>query len=146
VLREVQALGLPARPEARTRDLLFSIDIASEVKGRRVAIEVDGPDHYSRNALSGGQPGPGALLVDWSPEGLDQGQGQGQGCLGAGAAAGEAGGQPLVLAATLARRACLRSRGWELVTVPYFEWQRLAAGEERAAYLQRVLGLLQVAG
>ncbi len=130
------ALGAPAQMEARTHDLLFSIDIVSEVKGMRVAVEVDGPDHYSRNALPAGQLGLPGQLVDWAPPG--------EPVAGAAAAAAAAAGdeeqQPLVLAPTLARRACLRSRGWQLATVPYFEWQRLAGPGERAAYLLRLLG------
>ncbi|WIA37950.1 hypothetical protein OEZ86_001327 [Tetradesmus obliquus] len=42
-------LGLEVQQEALTEDGLFSIDVAVEWKGRRVAVEVDGPAHFTNS-------------------------------------------------------------------------------------------------
>jgi len=41
------------------------------------------------------------------------------------------------LGSTLLRRRLLRLAGWEVVSVPFFEWDRLFGDEEKADYLGR---------
>jgi hypothetical protein len=155
-----EQLGLQPRMEQRTHDLLFSIDIVLDIKGRQVAIEVDGPDHYSRNAVQGAaarEARSGVQLVQWpEPEAARSAAAAATafalvvGRQQAGAAvgkrlevlqAGSSRAQHLVLAPTLARRACLRQRGWELAVVPHYEWSVLRCAEHKAQYLRLLLGL-----
>eukprot|EP00879_Flechtneria_rotunda_P015883 GHRR01016610.1.p1 GENE.GHRR01016610.1~~GHRR01016610.1.p1 ORF type:complete len:204 (+),score=81.67 GHRR01016610.1:906-1517(+) len=44
-----EQLCLVVQEEALTNDGLFSIDVAVIWQGRRVAVEVDGPEHYTAN-------------------------------------------------------------------------------------------------
>ena len=43
------------------------------------------------------------------------------------------------LGSTLLRRRLLRLAGWEVVSVPFFEWERLCGDKAKAAYLQKRL-------
>ena len=47
---EVCRLGLECELEGKTRDGLFSVDVMVETPtGEQVAVEVDGPTHFTRN-------------------------------------------------------------------------------------------------
>lgn len=65
-----------------------------ESAGERIAIEVDGPHHFTANTL-----------------------------------------QPL--GELLARQKLLEARGWAVISVPFFQWSKLA-DDSRAAYLGQV--------
>jgi hypothetical protein len=49
VLGALARLGIQFRPEAATADGLFVVDAMVELEGAVVAVEVDGPSHYSSN-------------------------------------------------------------------------------------------------
>ena len=49
VISTLERMGLPCSREWVTEDGLFSVDILAELPGgRRVAVEVDGPSHFTR--------------------------------------------------------------------------------------------------
>lgn len=50
IAHSLKALGLAPRLEVPTHDGLFLVDIALSVRGVRVALEVDGPTHFTSNA------------------------------------------------------------------------------------------------
>ena len=77
-----------------TADGLFSIDLA--VVDRRMAIEFDGPSHFTRNTL-----------------------------------------EPL--GHTRLRDRLLSAMGWHVVSIPFFDWDRLQRPEQMDAYVQQRL-------
>ena len=90
----LRRLGIPHELEYITADGLFSIDLA--VVDRRVALELDGPSHFTRNTL-----------------------------------------EPL--GHTRLRDRLLSAMGWHVVSIPFFEWDRLHQTEQRDAYVERRL-------
>ena len=90
----LRRLGIPHELEYITADGLFSIDLA--VVDRRVALELDGPSHFTRNTL-----------------------------------------EPL--GHTRLRDRLLSAMGWHVVSIPFFEWDRLHQMEQRDAYVERRL-------
>ncbi len=76
----------PHELECITADGLFSIDVA--IADRRIALEFDGPSHFTRNTL-----------------------------------------EPL--GHTRLRDRLLSVMGWQVVSIPFFEWDRLPDGAER---------------
>jgi very-short-patch-repair endonuclease len=80
--------------ECFTADGLFSIDLA--IIERRIAIEVDGPSHFTTNTL-----------------------------------------EPL--GHTRLRDRLLSAMGWQVVSIPFFEWDGLHQKEQRDAYVERRL-------
>ena len=77
-----------------TADGLFSIDLA--VAERRIAIEFDGPSHFTRNTL-----------------------------------------EPL--GHTRLRDRLLSAMGWQVVSIPFFDWARLDQPEQMDAYVKQRL-------
>ena len=77
-----------------TADGLFSIDLA--LVDRRMAIEFDGPSHFTRNTL-----------------------------------------EPL--GHTRLRDRLLSAMGWHVVSIPFFDWDRLQRPEQMDAYVQQRL-------
>jgi very-short-patch-repair endonuclease len=77
-----------------TADGLFSIDLA--VVDRRIALEFDGPSHFTRNTL-----------------------------------------EPL--GHTRLRDRLLSAMGWHVVSIPFFDWDRLQRPEQMDAYVQQRL-------
>ena len=88
-------LGISHELEYITADGLFSIDLA--VVDRRIALEFDGPSHFTTNTL-----------------------------------------EPL--GHTRLRDQLLSAMGWRVVSVPFFEWDRLHQAEQRDAYVEHRLG------
>ena len=94
----LRRLGVPHELECITADGLFSIDLA--IVDRRIALEFDGPSHFTRNTL-----------------------------------------EPL--GHTRLRDRLLSAMGWHVVSIPFFEWDRLHRSDERDAYVEhRVRGAL----
>ena len=87
-------LGVSHELEYITADGLFSIDVA--VVDRRIAVEFDGPSHFTTNTL-----------------------------------------EPL--GHTRLRDRLLSAMGWRVVSIPFFEWDRLHDAEHKDAYVQRRL-------
>ncbi len=77
-----------------TADGLFSIDLA--IVDRRIALEFDGPSHFTRNTL-----------------------------------------EPL--GHTRLRDRLLSAMGWHVVSIPFFDWDRLQRPEQMDAYVQQRL-------
>jgi hypothetical protein len=88
----LRRLGIPHELECITADGLFSIDLA--IVDRRIALEFDGPSHFTRNTL-----------------------------------------EPL--GHTRLRDRLLSAMGWRVVSIPFFEWDRLHQTEQRDAYVER---------
>jgi hypothetical protein len=84
-------LGIPHELECITADGLFSIDLA--IVDRRIAIEFDGPSHFTKAM----EPRGHARLRD----------------------------------------RLLSAMGWHVVSIPFFEWDRLHQTEQRDAYVER---------
>ncbi len=89
-------LGIPHELEYITADGLFSIDVA--VVDRRVALEFDGPSHFTTHTTL----------------------------------------EPL--GRTRLRDRLLSAMGWRVVSIPFFEWDRLHQAEQRDAYVEHRLG------
>jgi hypothetical protein len=53
VAQQLEALGLRTQLEQKTKDGYFSLDVAVTYNGQRVAVEVNGPDHYVANVDPG---------------------------------------------------------------------------------------------
>jgi hypothetical protein len=87
-------LGVAHELEHITADGLFSIDLA--IVDRRIAIEFDGPSHFTRNTL-----------------------------------------EPL--GHTRLRDRLLSAMGWQVVSIPFFEWDRLHQQEQMDAYVRQRL-------
>jgi hypothetical protein len=88
----LRRLGIPHELEYLTADGLFSIDLA--IVDRRIAIEFDGPSHFSRNTL-----------------------------------------EPL--GHTRLRDRLLSAMGWHVVSIRFFEWDKLHRSEQMDAYVER---------
>jgi hypothetical protein len=88
----LRRLGISHDLEYITADGLFSIDLA--IVDRRIALEFDGPSHFTTNTL-----------------------------------------EPL--GHTRLRDRLLSAMGWRVVSVPFFEWDRLQRTEQRDAYVER---------
>ena len=94
----LRRLGISHELEYITADGLFSIDLA--IVDERIAIEFDGPSHFTANTL-----------------------------------------EPL--GHTRLRDRLLSAMGWHVVSIPFFEWDRLHRSDERDAYVEhRVRGAL----
>ena len=92
----LRRLGIPHELECITADGLFSIDLA--IFDRRIALEFDGPSHFTKNfGLNTLEP----------------------------------------LGHTRLRDRLLSAMGWHVVSIPFFEWDRLHQTEQRDAYLER---------
>ncbi len=87
----LRRLGISHELEYTTADGLFSIDLA--IVDRRIAIEVDGPSHFTRNTL-------------------------------------EPLGHPRL------RDRLLSAMGWHVVSIPWFEWERLQRPEQMDSYVE----------
>ncbi len=87
-------LGVAHELEHITADGLFSIDLA--IVDRRIALEFDGPSHFTRNTL-----------------------------------------EPL--GHTRLRDRLLSAMGWQVVSIPFFEWDRLHQQEQMDAYVKQRL-------
>jgi hypothetical protein len=87
-------LGVAHELEHITADGLFSIDLA--IVDRRIALEFDGPSHFTRNTL-----------------------------------------EPL--GHTRLRDRLLSAMGWQVVSIPFFEWDRLHQQEPMDAYVRQRL-------
>ena len=87
-------LGVAHELEHITADGLFSIDLA--IVDRRIALEFDGPSHFTRNML-----------------------------------------EPL--GHTRLRDRLLSAMGWQVVSVPFFDWDRLHQQEQMDAYVRQRL-------
>jgi hypothetical protein len=87
-------LGVAHELEHITADGLFSIDLA--IVDRRIALEFDGPSHFTRNTL-----------------------------------------EPL--GHTRLRDRLLSAMGWQVVSIPFFEWDRLHQQEQMDAYVRQRL-------
>ncbi len=90
----LRRLGIPHELEYTTADGLFSIDLA--IVDRRIALEFDGPSHFTRNTL-----------------------------------------EPL--GHTRLRDRLLSAMGWHVVSIPFFDWDRLHQPEQRDAYVTQRL-------
>ena len=90
--QSLRRLGIPHELECITADGLFSIDLA--IVDRRIALEFDGPSHFTRNTQ-----------------------------------------EPL--GHTRLRDRLLSAMGWHVVSIPFFEWDRLHQTEQRDAYVER---------
>jgi hypothetical protein len=103
VCRALAALRIPHAVERLSDDGLFSVDVALEVpsSSRRIALEVDGPYHFSANSRA--RLGP-----------------------------------------TRGRDALLAARGWEVLSVPFFEWGTLRNVYEQKLYLRSKLAAIRV--
>jgi very-short-patch-repair endonuclease len=88
----LRRLGISHELEYITADGLFSIDLA--ILDRRIALEFDGPSHFTTNTL-----------------------------------------EPL--GHTRLRDRLLSAMGWCVVSIPFFEWDRLHQTEQRDAYVKR---------
>ena len=88
----LRRLGISHELEYTTADGLFSIDLA--ITDRRIALEFDGPSHFTTNTL-----------------------------------------EPL--GHTRLRDRLLSAMGWRVVSIPFFEWDRLHQTEQRDAYVER---------
>ena len=89
----LRRLGIPHELECITADGLFSIDLA--IVDRRIALEFDGPSHFTRNTL-----------------------------------------EPL--GHTRLRDRLLSAMGWHVVSIPFFEWDRLHQTEQRDFFLESI--------
>ena len=87
-------LGVAHELEHITADGLFSIDLA--IVDRRIALEFDGPSHFTRNTL-----------------------------------------EPL--GHTRLRDRLLSAMGWQVVSIPFFDWDRLHQQEQMDAYVRQRL-------
>ena len=87
----LRRLGISHELEYSTADGLFSIDLA--IVDRRIALEFDGPSHFTTNTL-----------------------------------------EPL--GHTRLRDRLLSAMGWHVVSIPFFEWDRLHQTEQRDAYVK----------
>jgi very-short-patch-repair endonuclease len=87
----LRRLGISHELEYTTADGLFSIDLA--IVDRHIAIEFDGPSHFTRSSL----------------EPLGQ---------------------------TRLRNRLLSAMGWHVVSIPFFEWDRLQRPKQMDAYVQ----------
>jgi very-short-patch-repair endonuclease len=87
----LRRLGISHELEYTTADGLFSIDFA--IVERRIALEFDGPSHFTRNTL-----------------------------------------EPL--GHTRLRDRLLSAMGWHVVSIPFFEWDRLQRPEQMDAYVE----------
>ena len=94
VEESLHRLGLPHELEYITADGLFSIDLA--IVDRHVALEFDGPSHFTRNTL-----------------------------------------EPL--GHTRLRDRLLSAMGWRVLSIPFFEWDRLHQPEHMDAYVKERL-------
>jgi very-short-patch-repair endonuclease len=95
VADSLRRLRIPHELEHTTANGLFSIDLA--VVDRRIAIEFDGPSHFTRNTL-----------------------------------------EPL--GHTRLRASLLSAMGWHVVSIPFFEWDKLfKQPEQMDAYIQQRL-------
>ena len=121
----------------------MAIDMA--IEERELAVEFQGPSHYLTS-------------WDFELEGRAAGRAAGAEPKAAGARAGartrnpgkppddlEAarGGLRLTLipsGTSLKKTALLEKMGWNVATVPFYEWHLLATGEEKEAYLRRKVG------
>ena len=90
----LRRLGIPHELEYITADGLFSIDLA--IVDRRMALEFDGPSHFTRNSL-----------------------------------------EPL--GHTRLRDRLLSAMGWHVVSISFFEWDRLHQPGQRDAYVNQRL-------
>jgi very-short-patch-repair endonuclease len=90
----LRRLGVSHELEYITADGLFSIDLA--VVDRRIALEFDGPSHFTRNTL-----------------------------------------EPL--GHTRLRDRLLSAMGWHVVSIPFFDWDRLHQPEQMDAYVKQRL-------
>jgi hypothetical protein len=90
----LQRIGVAHELEHITADGLFSIDLA--IVDRRVALEFDGPSHFTRNTL-----------------------------------------EPL--GHTRLRDRLLSAMGWQVVSIPFYEWDRLHQQEQMDAYVRQRL-------
>lgn len=103
-------------------------------------LEVDGPGHFARLPL------PRAYYVQPShlPTGSDAKAGH-QGQENANdvdvAGAGSSCGVHLPIGKTLLKRRILASQGYNVVSVPWYEWNALESEVERKTYLRKKLGL-----
>ena len=88
----LRRLGISHDLEYITTDGLFRIDLA--IVDRRIALEFDGPSHFTTNTL-----------------------------------------EPL--GHTRLRDRLLSAMGWRVVSIPFFEWDRLQRTQERDAYVER---------
>jgi hypothetical protein len=88
----LRRLGIPHELEYITADGLFSIDLA--IVDRRIAVEFDGPSHFTTNTL-----------------------------------------EPL--GHTRLRDRLLSAMGWHVVSIPFFDWDRLQQTSERDDYVER---------
>eukprot|EP01025_Chloroclados_australasicus_P023988 TRINITY_DN2415_c0_g3_i1.p1 TRINITY_DN2415_c0_g3~~TRINITY_DN2415_c0_g3_i1.p1 ORF type:complete len:787 (-),score=27.26 TRINITY_DN2415_c0_g3_i1:1975-4248(-) len=92
-------LGIKQRKmEYTIEDSLASIDIAFVIGGKRVAIEVDGPSHFTLS-------------------------------------------QPyLPLAKTVARDCLLQGYGWNVHSIPYYDWRQLKTQDNQREYVKNSVG------
>jgi hypothetical protein len=121
---------------------LLSVDVAVVLAdGRtRVAVEADGPSHYSRNWVGGGR-GQGRGRQSSSsrkpaaPEQVERGA-------AAAIAAGSVGGRPAAVeGATLLRNRLLGQQGWRVVSVPWFEWQGVSGSAQEELLMGKLSNL-----
>ncbi len=87
----LRRLGISHELEYTTADGLYRIDLA--IVERRIAIEFDGPSHFTRNTL-----------------------------------------EPL--GHTRLRDRLLSAMGWRVVSIPFFEWDRLHRPEQMHSYVE----------
>ena len=87
----LRRLGISHELEYTTADGLYSIDLA--IVERRIALEFDGPSHFTRNTL-----------------------------------------EPL--GHTRLRDRLLSAMGWRVVSIPFFEWERLHRPEQMDSYVE----------
>jgi len=87
------------------------------VLSRRLAVEVDGPTHYCRNALPGSTAGGGST--------------------GSGSSAGLPKGNERIepLGASLLKRRLLQQQGWTVVSVNAAAWEGLRGAAQKRAFL-----------
>ncbi|GFH25344.1 RAP domain-containing protein, partial [Haematococcus lacustris] len=98
VLQALSDMGLEPQIERKTRDWLFSIDVCLKLGDVLVAVEVNGPLHYSAS-------------LPWRPTGKK-----------------------------LLRNAFLARRGYRVVDVAWWQWQRVTVDQDRAQqYLRDLL-------
>jgi very-short-patch-repair endonuclease len=90
----LRRLGIPHELEYITADGLFSIDLA--IVDRHVALEFDGPSHFTRTTL-----------------------------------------EPL--GHSRLRNRLLSAMGWHVVSVPFFEWDKLHQPEQMDEYIKQRL-------
>jgi hypothetical protein len=96
VYRSVKSrYGETAIMERQIRKLSVDIGLKFDKK-RKIAIEVDGPQHFARNVR-----------------------------------------EPLGY--TLLRQRLLKQKGWDVVSIPHWEWERLSSPAEKRDYLNRVI-------